>query len=222
MATPDPDLDWLSDLRWRGYPHLTPVRDIASEERSPKPAAAAEPVPDPRVAELARENEDLRSRLDRLTALSGEFERRLREAGQAYEAALLEAESRLRDAALERERTAGELGAARAEAARLASRDAAREAELRLERERRGDAEKALAVARRQAEEAAERMESLRAAAAERDGAIAELRRQASAHAERLILSKELTDQDVATLRQELREFLARLHRLQDAAGERR
>jgi len=214
------DLDWLGDLRWKGYPHLTPVRDVASE---PAPAGTGErpaPAPDPRAAELARDNEGLRAKIDQLARLAGEFEKRLSEAGRAYEGALLEAESRLRDGALDRERLSGELGSARSECARLLARDASREAETRLERERRGDAEKALAVERRRVEELSERVERLRAAAAERDGAIAELRRQASAHAERLLLSKELTDQDVATLRQELREFLARLHRLQDEPGD--
>lgn len=214
----DPDLDWLGDLRWRGYPHLTPVRDISSEPERPAPpkAPAPLPLPDPRVGELAAENEALRAKLERLTRLAEEFDRRLREAGHAYEGALLEAESRLRDAALERERLNGELGAARAESARLTARDAAREAELRLERERRGDAEKALAVESRRLEELAQRAEALRADAAEKAGAVTELRRVASAHVERLILSKELTDQDVATLRQELKDFLARLHRAEE------
>ncbi|MBI3564126.1 MAG: hypothetical protein HY079_02900 [Elusimicrobia bacterium] len=218
------DLDWLGDLRWRGYPRLTPVRDIASEPQRPAAAAAPAPIPDPdpRVAELARENEALRAKLERLTRLADEFERRLREAGHAYEGALLETESRLRDAALERERLGGELGAARSESARLTARDAAREAELRRERERRADAEKALALARRQVEDLAERAERLRAESAERAGAAAELRRMASAHMERLVLSKELTDQDVATLRQELKDFLARLHRAEDAPGDTR
>ncbi len=216
------DLEWLGDLRWKGYPHLVPMRDIASESpRGNGPAAsAAAPEPDPRLAELARENETLRAKVERLAALAQEFERRLRDAGQAYEGALLEAESKLRDAALERERTLGELGAARAETARLHARDSSREAELRLERERRGDSEKALALARRAVEELTERVERMRAVSAERAGAVTELRRQASAHAEKLILSKELSDQDVATLRLELRDFLARLHRVQDEPGE--
>lgn len=218
------DLDWLGDLRWRGYPRLTPVRDISSEpERPAAPTAPAPPATaDPRLGELARDNEDLRARVARMARLGEEFERRLREAGQAYEGALLEAGSKLRDAALERERLNGELGASRAECARLTARDASREAELRLERERRGDAEKALALATRQVEELTERAERLRADAAERAGAAAELRRMASAHMERLILSKELTDQDVAALRQELKDFLARLHRAEDAPGDKR
>ncbi len=89
----DEDLDWLGDLRWNGYPHLTPVRDIASEEGRPNAAGAA---PDSRLDELTRENESLRAKIDRLARLSQEFERRLRETGQAYEGALMEAESKMR------------------------------------------------------------------------------------------------------------------------------
>lgn len=217
----DPDLNFLGDLRWQGYPRLAPVRDVASAppvERSKPPLKSNDP--DPRTAELARENESLRGRIEALSRLAGEFDRRLSEAGAAYEGAVLEAESRLRDAALERQHLAGELDAAKAENARLSARDAGREADLRLERERRADAEKALLGARRKAEELTLEAEGLRAAAAEHGGALAELRRQASAQNDRLIQSKALTDEDVRLLRQEMREFLAKFHRIQESFGE--
>ena len=46
------------------------------------------------------------------------------------------------------------------------------------------------------------------------------LRRQASAQNEHLVQSKALTDEDVRMLRQEMREFLAKFHRIQDSFGE--
>jgi hypothetical protein len=224
MGNQDPD--WLGELRWRGYPRLDAVRDVASEIEAedaappPRQPVRKESAGDARVEELARENESLRARLEALARLSGEFERRLAEAGTAYEGAVLEAESRLRDAAFERERLSGELGAAKDENARMIARDGAREADLRLERERRSDAEKAALAARRELTELAAEAERLRAEAAGHAGALLELRRQASSQNERLIQSKALSDEDVRLLRQELREFLAKFHRIQETFGE--
>jgi hypothetical protein len=215
----DSDLEWLGDPRWQGYPHLTAVRDAASAPE-PAPSARPEPPPDPRVGVLAAENEALRARLESMSRLAQDFDRRLAETGAAYEGAILEAESRGRDGALARQRLAGELDAAKAEGARLTARDAAREAELRLERERRADAERALLEARRRAEELSLETERLRAETAKQEGTLIELRRQASAQNERLIQSKILTDEDVRLLREEMREFLAKLHRLQASTGE--
>jgi chromosome segregation ATPase len=210
VASKDPD--WLGELRWQGYPR---------QETAPAKAGAAAPVPPSnRIEQLARENESLRARLEQLGRLAGDFERRLAEAGTAYESAVIEAESRLRDAAMEREHAQGELEAARSEAARMAARDAAREAEMRLERERRADAEKALDAARWRLEALEAEAQDLRGKAAERDGAMAELRRLSSTQNERLLQAKVLTDQDVQLLRQELRDFLARFHRLSDEMGE--
>ena len=217
----DKDLEWLGDLRWRGYPHLQPVRDVAfipSTEEPPSPSV--NPAPDPRLDELARENETLRARNEAMGRLAAEFERRLAEAGAAYEGAALEAESRLRDAALERQHLAGELAAAKEEGSRLTARDAGREADLRLERERRSDLDKALLGARSKAEELELEAERLRTEAAGHAGALAELRRQATTQNDRLLQAKALTDEDVRLLRQEMREFLAKFHRIQDSFGE--
>ena len=211
----DQDLDWLGDLRWQGYPRLQPVRDVASA-----PSADGPPPPSEANRELAQENETLRARIEAMSRLAAEFERRLSEAGSAYEGAMLEAESRLRDAALEGQHLAGELEAAKAEVARSAARDAAREADLRLERERRADAEKALLDSRRKAEELGLEDERLRAEAAGHAGALAELRRLASSSNEHMLQAKALTDEDVRLLRQEMREFLAKFHRIQDSFGE--
>jgi chromosome segregation ATPase len=210
----DQDLDWLGDLRWRGYPHIQPMRDVASS------APADELPPSENNRGLAQENETLHARVHALSRLAAEFERRLSEAGAAYEGAALEAESRLRDAALEGQHLAGELEAAKAESARLASRDASREADLRLERERRADTEKALLGARRKSEELELEAGRLRSEAAGHAGALEELRRQAAAQNERLLQSKTLTDEDVHLLRSEMREFLAKFHRIQDSFGE--
>jgi len=219
----DQDPDWLGELHWRGYPRLEPRRDasaLPADAPGAAPRTATPPLPDPRLSELGRENETLRARLDDLLKMAADFELRLSEAGTAYEGAVLEAESRGRDAALERERLTGELESAKAEVARLGARDAAREADLRLERERRADAEKALGDARRRLSELTAQSDHDRATAAEQAGALAELRRQASGQNERLIETKALTDRDVQLLRQELRDFLAKMHRVQDSSGE--
>lgn len=217
----DQDLEWLGDLRWRGYPHLLPVRDAVPSAPAAEAPPPETPAADPRLAEVSRENESLRARIEAMGRLAAEFERRLGEAGAAYESAALEAEARLRDGALERQRLAGELDAAKEEGARLTARDAAREADLRLERERRSDLEKALLDARRKAEEAGSEAERLRTEAAGHAGALAELRRQAATQNDRLLQAKALTDEDVRLLRQEMREFLAKFHRIQDSFGER-
>lgn len=219
MADSDPD--WLGELRWQGYPRPSPQRDVSTIPIDAPGAAPREKnAPDPRLAGLSQENEALRGRIEALTRLAAEFERRLSEAGTACEVAALEAESRGRDAALERERLTGELEAAKAEVARLAARDAAREADLRLERERRADADKALNDARRRLTELAAQSDHDRATAAEQAGALAELRRQVSGQNERLLQAKSLTDRDVQLLRQELRDFLAKFHRIQESSGD--
>ena len=217
----DQDLDWLGDLRWQGYPHLKPASGLsAPPEGDRRPLEPEKSASDPRLAELARENEALHARIEGMSRLAAEFERRLSDAGAAYEGAVLEAESRLRDAALERERLAGEFEAAKAEGGRLTARDAAREADLRLERERRADAEKALLGARRKAEEFELEAERLRAQAAGHAAVLEELRRQAAASNAHLLQSKALTDEDIRLLRSEMREFLAKFHRIQDTFGE--
>lgn len=215
------DPDWLSELRWSGAPRLEAARDFSAiPEDAPSAPREKAAKADPRLAELARENEALRARLEGLLKKAAEFERCLADAGTAHEIAVMQADSRLRDAALEKERLEGELEAARAETARLSARDASRESDLRLERERRADSEKALTDARRRLTDLTAEAEALRATAAEQAGALGELRRQAAGQNERLLQSKALTDQDIHLLRQEMREFLAKFHRIQESYGE--
>ena len=220
MADSDPD--WLGELRWQGYPRMAPQRDVSTlpQDAPAAPNKLGTLAANARLLELEQENAALRSRLEEMIKLSAQFERHLSEAGTAHEVAVMQAQSRQRDAALDRERLSGELQASKAEAANLIARDTAREADLRLERERRADSEKALHDARRRLLELTEETERLRASASEQAGALAEFRRQASAQNERLLHSKALTDQDIQLLRQELREFLAQFHRIQDTAGE--
>jgi chromosome segregation ATPase len=220
---PDQDPDWLGELNWQGYPRMEGRRDASAIPEDAPEARRREKIAsagESRLAAVGRENEVLRERLADMIKLAADFERRLSEAGTAYEGAILEAESRLRDAALERERLSGELEASKSEAGRLTARDAAREADLRLERERRADSEKALSDARRRLSELTAQAEHWNASAAEQAGALTELRRQASAQNQRIVQSKALTDQDVQLLRQELREFLAKFHRIQETLGE--
>jgi len=90
---------------------------------------------------------------------------------------------------------------------RMESAKSRLEEELRLERER-GllAAEEALGLKHKTAE-LGETLAELREALASREGTLEEMRRQASTYQERLITAKELTDADVAALRQELKFF---------------
>lgn len=220
MSADDENKDWLGDLSWQGYPRLAPVRDMANapEQASalPRPRRAG----DGRIEALARENEALRAKLDSLAGLAAEFERRLAEAASSYEGAALESDSARRAAELENARLAGELESARAELSRRESREHSREADLALERERRADAEKSLLEARRRVNDLENEVAATRSKAAELSGSVGELRRQASASHERLLQAKTLTDQDVQILRAEMREFLAKFHRIQETFAE--
>lgn len=217
----DEPIDWLGDLRWQGYPRLEPIRDAASQvEAGPPAPRAPRKGADARVETLARENEALRAKIDALARLTSEFERRLSDAGAAYEGAALESDSARRMAELERERLSGELSSLKAELARRESREATRESELALERERRADAEKGLLEARRRLTDLEAELARARGKAAELAGGVAELRRQADASNERLLQAKALTDEDVRILRLEMREFLAKFHRIQDSFGD--
>ncbi len=210
--------DWLDPLTWRGYPRLAPIPDRASGTDA-RPAPRARKDSEARLETLVRENEALRAKIDAMSGLIAEFERRLAEASSAYEGAALESESARRAAELESARLGGELESARAEIARREARDLAREADLSLERERRADAEKALLAARRRVTELESEIGAARAKSAELSGSVGELRRQSAASSERLLQAKALTDQDVQLLRQEMREFLAKFHRIQEDLG---
>lgn len=223
---PNEDLnDWLGNLSWQGYPRLSPIRDAASAaDRAPE-------VPRARRADelealkrekesLRAEAEALRSRVMTLKSLASDFERSLSDAASSYEDAALEADAARRGLELENARLAGELESARAELRRRESRDHVREADLALERERRADCEKALVEARRRLNDCEADLADTRAKGAELSGSIGELRRQAAASHERLLQAKVLTDQDVQLLRAEMREFLAKFHRIQETFGE--
>ncbi len=216
MPPTDDSNDWLGDLNWQGYPRLAPVRDIASAE---DPISAAPPLgksDDIRIKTLARENEALRAKLESWVKLAAEFNRRLSEADASYENATLESDSARRSAELENARLTGELKSALAGLARREARDLARESDLTLEHERRADLEKALLEARRRVNDLESELTASRSKEAELSGSIGELRRQASASHERLLQAKALTDQDVAILRSEMREFLAKFHHIQE------
>lgn len=216
---PNEDLnDWLGDLTWQGYPRLSPIRDIG-----PAPEAGHAPAPRPRkgsdlrLEALARENEELRAKLGLVSGLASEFERRLSDAAASYEGAALESDSSRRSLELEHARLAGELESARAEIARREARELTRESDLTLERGRRSDCEKALVDARRRLNDLESEVAAARCKGAELAGGVGELRRQAAASNERLLQTKSLTDQDVQNLRSEMREFLAKFHRIEES-----
>ncbi len=217
----DENSDWLGDLRWMGYPRLAPIKDVASEADAAPAPRKPRKGDEVRIETLARENEALRAKIDSLVRLVSEFERRLSDAGQAYEGAALESESARRSVELDRERLLGELSSAKAELSRRESRDNTRDSELALERERRADCERLLVEARRRVNDLEADLAKTKARSAELAGSIGELRRQADASNERLLQAKALTDQDVHLLRQEMREFLAKFHRIQEDLRER-
>lgn len=214
-VTPEDEPNWLGDLQWQGYPRLAPIRDAASLAGAggpPRRRTGGEV----RLEALAKENEALRAKIETLTRLTSEFEQRLSEAAQSYEGAALESDSTRRSVELDNARLSGELESARAEIARGAARDQTRDADLSLERSRRADCEKALLEARRSLNELASELAASRGRGAELAGSIGELRRQATASHERLVQAKALTDQDVQILRAEMREFIAKFHRIQE------
>lgn len=218
---PNEDLnDWLGDLNWKGYPRLVPVRDVAALPDDGLPAPRPRRGVDLRAETLARENEALRAKLAAMAGLVSEFERRLAEAASSYEGAALESDSARRSAELENARLGGELESARVELSRRESRELSRESDLALERERRADSEKALVEARRRLNDLEADLAAARNKASELAGSVGELRRQASASHERLLQAKTLTDQDVQILRAEMREFLAKFHRIQETFAE--
>ena len=218
MPSPEEPADWLGNLSWQGYPRLSPIRDAASEvETAPAASRAPRKGADVRVETLARENEALRAKVENMVGLMSEFEARLAEAGSAYEGAALESDSARRTAELERERLLGELASVKSELTRRESRETTREAELTLERNRRTDAEKSLLEARRRLIDLEAELVGARGKGAELAGGIGEMRRQADAAHARLLQAKALTDQDVQLLRLEMREFLAKFHRIQDS-----
>ena len=100
---------------------------------------------------------------------------------------------------------------------RTIPKDGARDNELALERERRADAEKSLLEARRRLVDLEAEILRSTGKCAELAGSIGELRRQADSSNARLLQAKALTDSDVQLLRQEMREFLAKFHRIQDS-----
>ncbi len=212
-------MDWLGELSWQGYPRLSPIRDIASVPETDAPARPRKGS-DLRVEALARENEALRAKLASVAGLASDFERRLSEAASSYEGAALEADSARRTLELEHARLAGELESARAELARREARELSRESDLTLERERRADCEKALVDARRRLNDLESEIAAARSKGAELSGSVGELRRQAASSNERLLQAKSLTDQDVQILRAEMREFLAKFHRIQESFPE--
>lgn len=227
MPRNDDSHDWLGDLRWQGYPHLAPMRDAFTqageaepEEAPPDAKSQSRRGSDVRLAALASENEALRAKIESMTRLAADFERRLSEAGSAYEGAAFESDSARRAGELELARVSGELASLTAELARRDARDASRDAELALERNRRSDAEQALLEARRRLTDLEAELARARGRSSELSGSLGEIRRQADASNERLLQAKALTDQDVALLRQEMREFLAKFHRIQETLGE--
>lgn len=213
--------DWLGDLRWQGYPRLEPRRgaesqDDAQSPPAPRPRKAA----DARVEALARENEALRAKVESMTRLAVEFEKRLSQTASSYEDAALEADSNRRTLELERERLTTEIQSLKSELARRENRETTRDAELSLERERRAACEQALLVTRRRLAGLVQQLGRMRAKASQLIGCVIELRRQANVFNARSLQAKSPAGQDVQALRDELRDFLAKFQNIQESFGE--
>ncbi len=162
------------------------------------------PAPDTRAERLetlAQDNSDLRVHLNELKAAAAAEREAL-----TLQSAKLEAMVRSQN---ERE---GQLVAdkrfleERTRAAENAKTSA--EEELKLERERALLGIKELIDFKHQNAARVADIAKLREALASREGTLEELRRQASAYQNRLITAKELTDADVALLRQEIKMFV--------------
>lgn len=202
------------DLWWRG-----------EQESVVEPRARLEaPRPDPRLESLALEREELRRQLED----AAKRERALQERVGALEKERAAAE-------VDRSKLQQELNARDAQAklveeqsralrgdkqflegafARLEDRNKALENEARLLHEKLAMAERSALEARAKCSDLDAELGRLRVQDALKAGALEELRKQVSVHQQNLVLKHELTDSDVNLLRQELRDFLAKLKRL--------
>lgn len=157
---------------------------------------------------------ECRQTRERLASVQSEiaaFEAKLSRSRAAYEdhIARLEDEARRSQAQLQDLReTKGTLDGAlkRAQDDQKAAHD-----QLALERSRADAAEGQLLESRRRAAETEAKLSQQGLDLASQAGALEELRRQASVYQQRLVQSKELTDSDIMTLRQDLKMFLEEL-----------
>lgn len=166
----------------------------AELEKRLEEARAAEDAGKAAQAETKSVRADAERESRRLEARNAALEEQLTAQRQSFEE---------QTASLKEDRKFLEEALAREEAAKLRGDE-----DLRLERAR-GNAETAeLLKAKSRAAALEAEQARLREALAAREGTLDELRRQASIYQERLVHAKELTDADVALLRQELRIYL--------------
>lgn len=161
-----------------------------------------------RAADLARENAELRGRQAKIEARLADFEATMSRSREGYEAAVarLQAQVRLLEdhvKTLKEDKLALEQQALRNDEALGGARE-----ELRLERERALASERASLELKSRVETLEAALQKLREELAAERGASDELRNQAATYRERLAAAKELTDNDIAALRQEMRMFL--------------
>lgn len=158
-----------------------------------------------------RETRALRERLSTVQSEIAEFEARLSRSRQGYEEHIqrLDSQTRLLEEQL---RGLREDKGFLESALRRAQEEAAASAQAAsLERARADAAERGLLEQRKRAEEQDKELARLRQELAASIGACEELRRQASVYQHRLVQSKELTDADIMTMRQDLKVFLEEL-----------
>lgn len=195
------------------------------EDIAAAPPPAFEPAkPDTRLESLALEREELRRQLDdakRREALMqeriGAMEReRAALEVEVSQLRLLVSNSQAQARAQEDQSRAlrGDKAFLEGAFSRLEDRNKALENEARLLLDKLAMADRYGLEARARVTELDTELNKIRVQDAAKGGALEELRKQVSVYHERLVLKHELTDSDVNLLRQELREFLAKLKRV--------
>lgn len=163
-----------------------------------------------------REAAELRADHSRVSGTLAEFETKMSRAREAYETHIAKLESQVKLLDEQSKSLRGDKSFLEGAFTRLEDRNKALENETRSLIERAASAERAQLELRRQATDLQADLGQTRIEDAAKRGALEELRKQASVYQERLVLSKELTDSDVNLLRQELRDFLAKVKRINE------
>jgi len=225
--------------RWWQSQQRSPLEATAPLELKPQPTppppeprenAASAPPEDPwpsRVERLAddrarlqqerdaaqQQNREMLERLSSVQSQIAEFESRLSRSRQAYEEHIDGLKRQL-------EESLGQAKAGEERAASLAAAEQARKAaeERAAAAEQRAAAAESQLAAARERQSALEReLSAVKEQLAAQGAVVEELRRQASTYQLRLVQSKESTDYDVASMRQELKTFLEDLRLIRNS-----
>jgi chromosome segregation ATPase len=153
---------------------------------------------------LEDENRKLRERLSSIQSEIAEFESKLSRSRRSYEDHI----QRLEGDILELRRRAEASGSLKGELDKAREAQDRALADLSLERDRAAQADRQLLELRQKLAAQEIQLAQARQEQAAQAGAIEELRKQSSVYQRRLVQSQESTDQDVFSMRQELKTFL--------------